>query len=106
LKVLIVIADDYTTKEISENLKDPIINIKKINSIFDCIETIKKQKINLVVIDEQILKTDTCFCLKEIRKFSNVPIIIISNRSDTESVIKTFEYGVNDYVISHLVQKN
>ena len=85
--------------------------IKKYLSKFDieCIEAengkkgleiFKKNKdnIDLIIMDVMMPEMDGIECTREIRKLSNVPIIILTAKSEDEDEIEGLEVGANDFV--------
>ena len=54
--------------------------------------------IDLIVLDIMMPKMDGYTTLKEIRKVSNMPVIMLSARSEEYNKLLSFELGVDDYV--------
>ena len=54
--------------------------------------------IDLIVLDIMMPKMDGYSTLKEIRKISNIPVIMLSARSEEYNKLLSFELGVDDYV--------
>lgn len=54
--------------------------------------------IDLIVLDIMMPKMDGYTTLKEIRKISNTPVIMLSARSEEYNKLLSFELGVDDYV--------
>ncbi len=53
---------------------------------------------NLILLGLGLSDTDGMVLLKEIRKTSLTPIIIVSSRTSEESIVKALDAGANDYV--------
>lgn len=100
LKILIV-EDEVSIRTI----------IKKYLSKFDieCIEAENgkkgleifeknKDNIDLIIMDVMMPEMDGIECTREIRKLSNVPIIILTAKSEDEDEIEGLEVGANDFV--------
>jgi len=70
-------------------------------SVFDgeaALETVREQAFDLVIIDIMLPKmfgTDVC---REIRKFSNIPIIFLSAKGEEFDRVLGLELGADDYV--------
>lgn len=58
----------------------------------------KKQPIDLIVLDIMLPELDGWSVCRKIRKFSNVPIIILTARDDEDDELYGFELKANDYV--------
>lgn len=57
------------------------------------------QAFDLVVMDVMMPELDGFSAVKEIRKFSHVPVIMLSARGEEYDRIHGFESGVDDYVV-------
>ncbi len=59
----------------------------------------KAQPFDIIIIDIMMPELDGFSACREIRKFSAVPIIMLSARGDEYDKINGFELGVDDYVV-------
>ena len=59
----------------------------------------KMNDFDLVIMDIMMPKLDGYSACKEIRKFSDVPIIMLSARSEEYDKLFGFELGIDDYVV-------
>ncbi len=66
---------------------------------FVAIDKCKNNKYDLIVMDIMMPKLDGFSALKEIRSFSQVPVIMLSARGEEDDKIRGFELGVDDYVV-------
>ncbi len=57
-----------------------------------------KDSIDLIIMDVMMPEMDGIECTREIRKLSNVPIIILTAKSEDEDEIEGLEVGANDFV--------
>ena len=55
-------------------------------------------KIDLVILDVMMPRMDGWQCCKEIRKFSKVPIIMLTAKSDETDELLGFDLGVDEYI--------
>ena len=58
----------------------------------------REENYDLIIMDVMMLKLDGYSAVKEIRKFSDVPVIILSARVEEYDKLFGFEIGVDDYV--------
>ena len=68
----------------------------------DGMEAVKKCRENdydLVIMDVMMPKLDGFSSVKEIRKFKNTPVLMLSARSEEYDKLFGFELGVDDYVV-------
>lgn len=54
--------------------------------------------ISLIILDVMMPKLDGFEVAKNIRSNSNVPIIMLTAKSDEEDELKGFEYGIDEYI--------
>jgi DNA-binding response OmpR family regulator len=59
---------------------------------------LEKEKIDIVILDVMMPEMDGWTTCQKIREFSEVPIILLTARSETVDVIKGLKYGADDYV--------
>ncbi|MEG0386245.1 MAG: response regulator transcription factor [Solibacillus sp.] len=62
------------------------------------IETLKKSKVDLVLLDVMMPEMNGWEVCEAIREFSNVPIILLTARSDKFDLVKGLNTGADDYV--------
>ncbi len=60
---------------------------------------LKSNHYDIVIMDIMMPELDGFSACREIRKFSNVPIIMLSARGEEYDKINGFEIGIDDYVI-------
>lgn len=65
---------------------------------YGAIDTLKNNEVDIVILDIMMPKMDGYTTLKEIRKFSVVPVVMLSARSEEYNKLLSFELGVDDYV--------
>ena len=65
----------------------------------EAIEQVKNGSFDLMVIDIMMPELDGFSACREIRKFSQIPIIMLSARGEEYDKINGFELGIDDYVV-------
>lgn len=65
----------------------------------EAIEKCRKERYDIVIIDIMMPELDGFSACREIRKFSDVPIIMLSARGEEYDKINGFELGIDDYVV-------
>lgn len=63
------------------------------------LELCKNQSFDLIVMDVMMPGVDGFSAVKEIRKFSAVPVIMLSARGEEYDKLFGFELGIDDYVV-------
>ena len=67
------------------------------------VETVKNQDIHLVLLDIMMPVMDGITAAAKIREFSNVPIIFLTAKSETEDVVLGLNVGADDYITKPFV---
>lgn len=97
-KILIVEDDEKLSKELKifldKNGYDAVILQKFDNAV----EDILKENADLILLDINLPYTDGEFICKEIRKTSNVPIIMVTSRDNEMDELISLNYGADQYV--------
>ena len=65
----------------------------------DAVIKFKNGKFDLIIMDIMMPELDGFSASREIRKFSSVPIIMLSARGEEYDKINGFEIGIDDYVV-------
>lgn len=64
----------------------------------EAIEKVRNEDYDIVCMDVMMPELDGFSAVREIRKFSNIPIIMLSARTETYDKIHGFEIGADDYI--------
>lgn len=99
MKVLIVDDEKGIRDVIKEYCLFENYEVIEAENGLEAIDTVNNNKdIDLVVLDIMMPKMDGYTTLKEIRKVSAVPVLMLSARSEEYNKLLSFELGVDDYV--------
>ncbi len=100
MKVLIVEDDPQTVEAISLVFKLRWANAEllSIPGGMDAAPLVEKESPNIVILDLGLPDTDGMEVLKEIRAFSDVPVLILTARDDAISQVKGLELGADEYI--------
>ncbi len=63
------------------------------------VELCRRQRFDILIIDIMMPELDGFSACREIRKFSDIPIIMLSARGEEYDKINGFELGIDDYVV-------
>ncbi len=58
----------------------------------------RNKNIDLVILDVMMPKMDGWECCREIRKFSKVPIIMLTAKGEESDELQGFDLGIDDYI--------
>ena len=99
MKVLIVDDEIGIRDVIKEYCLFENYDVKEAEDGMIALEIVKNDNdIDIIVLDIMMPKMDGYTTLKEIRKISKVPVIMLSARSEEYNKLLSFELGVDDYV--------
>lgn len=97
---LLIIDDNPSITDMLELVLPPEgFDVTTVNSGQDGIEVTRELNPDVVVLDLMMPGIDGWRVCKEIRTFSQVPILILSAVVDTEEVSKAIDVGANDYLV-------
>jgi len=98
-KVLLV-EDAYINQILVDNLLTEIgLEVKVVNDGEEAIAALKIEKPDLLILDLMMPIMDGFTLLEKLKGQIDFPIIIVSARSDFESIEKAIELGAADYII-------
>jgi len=100
LKVLIIEDDAATVEMISLafEFRWPESILLSTDKGIKGAELVEKESPNVVILDLGLPDIDGIEVLREIRQFSNVPVIILTARTEDSAVVRGLELGADDYV--------
>ncbi len=71
----------------------------------EAIDACKKESFDVIIMDIMMPELDGFSAVKEIRKISDVPVIMLSARGEEYDKVLGFELGVDDYVVKPFSSK-
>jgi len=69
----------------------------------EAVECVKTQQIHLVLLDIMMPRMDGLQATAKIREFSNIPIILLTAKSETEDLVSGLNAGADDYITKPFV---
>ena len=69
----------------------------------EALEVVRTQDIHLILMDVMMPKLDGLTAVSRIREFSNVPIILLTAKSETEDMVLGLNVGADDYITKPFV---
>ena len=99
LKILVVDDESRMRKLVKDFLVKKKYKVLEAGDGEEAIEVFFGNKdISLIILDVMMPKMDGWEVCKEIRKFSKVPIIMLTAKSEENDELKGFELGVDEYI--------
>jgi len=97
-KILIIEDDEKLRKELENFLNKNGFIATSLNKFDNAVEDIQKIQADLLLLDINLPYTDGEFICKEVRKTSNVPIIMVTSRDNEMDELLSLNYGADQYV--------
>lgn len=97
-KILVVDDERVLVKGITFNLKNEGYQVETGYDGEEAVELAREGKFDLIILDLMMPKIDGLQACMRIREFSNVPIIMLTARSEDTDKIIGFECGADDYI--------
>ena len=97
-KIMIVEDDEVIKDELSELLKNSSYLVESVKNFEKAKEEIFKYNPDLILLDINIPYINGELLLKEIRKESSVPVIMVTSKSGEIDEALSITYGADDYI--------
>lgn len=97
----VLVCDDETAIAdiIKFNLKREGYEADTCSNGEECLEVIKENEYDLLILDVMMPKLDGFETLRELRKFSYIPVIMLTAKDDEVDRVLGLELGADDYVV-------
>lgn len=97
-KIMIVEDDKIVAKELQNLLRNSNYDAIILDDFKNAKEIILKSKSDLLLLDINIPYINGEFLLKSIRKESNIPVIMVTSRTNETDEVLSMSYGADDYI--------
>ena len=98
MKILVVDDEELLVKGIKFNLQNEGYEVVTGSNGQQAITLAKDPSVNLIVLDVMMPEVDGLEACRRIREFSNVPIIMLTARTQDMDKLLGFEQGADDYL--------
>ena len=98
MKILVVDDEDLLVKGIRFNLQNDGYEVVTGSNGLEAIELAKSKKPDLIVLDVMMPQMDGLNACAKIREFSDVPIIMLTAKTDDMDKLMGFDQGADDYL--------
>ena len=98
MKILVVDDEELLVKGIKYNLQNEGYQVITANNGEDAIELAATPDLGLIVLDVMMPRIDGLEACRRIREFSDIPIIMLTARTDDMDKLMGFEQGADDYL--------
>lgn len=97
-KIIVIDDDTAVTDLLSVLLKSHGFEVRATNNSTDGLSLIRDEEFDLVILDLMMPEMDGWEICKEVRSFSQVPIIVLSALNDPSMVASVLDAGADDYL--------
>ena len=98
MKILVVDDEALLVKGIRFNLQNEGYDVITGSDGLEAIRLVQEQKPDLVILDVMMPNMDGMTACGKIREFSNVPIILLTAKTDDMDKLMGFDHGADDYL--------
>ena len=98
MKILVVDDEDLLVKGIRFNLQNDGFQVITGSNGLDALHAARNEAPDLIVLDVMMPEMDGLTACAKIREFSNIPIILLTAKTDDIDKLMGFEHGADDYL--------
>lgn len=100
-KIIIIEDDEVIREELQNFLKRYGYEVKAPIDLNNIIKYIENENANLILLDINLPLYDGYYICREIRKTSEVPIIIVTSRDSEVDELMSMNLGADDFITKH-----
>ena len=99
MKKIMIIEDDIMIREeLTSLLTNSMYEVVALENFEHVVEDILKNKVDLVLLDINLPGLNGEIVLSNLRKRSNIPVIMVTSRNTEADEILSMSYGADDYI--------
>jgi len=102
-KILVVEDDTTINQVICEFLKESQYEVRAVFDGGDALQAFEEEPFDLVILDMMLPTKSGLEVLKEIRKTSQIPVMILTALDDEYTQLVSFNHLISDYVTKPLI---
>ena len=96
---VLIVDDEYGIREIiKEYCENEGYNVLEADNGIVALELLERAKVDIIILDIMMPKMDGYTVLTQLRKKYDIPVIMLSARSEEYDKLQSFDLGVDDYV--------
>ncbi len=97
-KILVVEDDSQIARFVELELEHEGYEVKKVDNGYDGLNMLKNNDFDLMLLDIMLPGIDGVEVCREVREFSDLPIIMLTAKSELEDKVKGLDTGADDYL--------
>lgn len=99
MKTILLVDDEILMLDLLSLYLSPLgFKCVKMTSAIDAITYLEEHEVDLVLLDLMMPEMDGWEACKEIRKHRDVPVIMLTARSEKQDIVKGLKIGADDYI--------
>lgn len=98
MKILVVDDEDLLVKGIRFNLQNEGYEVITGSNGLEALSLTRSESPDLVILDVMMPEMDGLTACREIREFSDVPVILLTAKADDMDKLMGFDHGADDYL--------
>ncbi|NJN65374.1 MAG: response regulator transcription factor [Chloroflexaceae bacterium] len=99
-RTIIITDDDQSLRELVRvSLEHEGYNVIQASDGSECVELVRKQRPDLVILDVIMPNMDGLEACRRIRDFSQVPVLMLTAKTQRNDVITGLDKGADDYLV-------
>jgi DNA-binding response OmpR family regulator len=99
-RTILIVEDEHILREIMKDyLLEEGYGVLEAADGKEALSLFQEHEVDLIILDIMLPELDGWSVCKRVRKTSNVPIIMLTARSDEDDTLLGFELGADDYVV-------
>ncbi len=99
MRVLLIEDEVLLANQCSKSLKEKGFLVSIANNGEEALDLLSYETFSIVILDLNLPDYDGLEILKTLRKESDVPVIIVSARDSSDTIITGLEIGADDYIV-------
>jgi two-component system KDP operon response regulator KdpE len=99
-RTILVVDDDNGLRELIRiNLEHEGYNVIQAANGVQCVQTVREQRPDMVILDVMMPEMDGLEACAKVRAFSQLPILMLTAKHQSEDVITGLDRGADDYLV-------
>jgi DNA-binding response OmpR family regulator len=99
-RTILVVDDDQGLRELIRiNLEHEGYGVIQAGNGLQCVSAVREQRPDMVILDVMMPEMDGLEACRQVREFSQLPILMLTARTQSEDVITGLDRGADDYLL-------
>lgn len=99
MKRVLIVDDEWKLRRlIRDYLIKNSFDVEEVSDGEECLDILKIEKFDIIILDVMMERMDGWETLREIRKTSEIPVVMLTAREEEEDQLLGYELGVDEYI--------